>query len=62
MMGLVFLVAEVLYFGESGENFRNYLIFVGAPLLLFLPILLLIVQRITQASDNSGKGGEKSEK
>ena len=62
VMGLVFLVAEVLYFGESGENFRNYLIFVGAPLLLFLPILLLIVQRITQASDNSGKGGEKSEK
>ena len=49
VMAAVFVVAELLHRGGSGEWFRNYLLYIGIPLVLLLPLVVLLW----------GKGKEK---
>lgn len=54
-MLLVFLVAEWLYYGDSMNIFLDYISFVGGPLLIVFPAVLLMRKGCL------GKGGGKNE-
>ena len=51
-MAAVFGVAEMLHQSSHGEWFRDYLLYIGIPLFLFLPLFVLLW----------GKGGKNGMK